>query len=102
MPAEKKLKTSFAAHEGPPPADKFVIDLTSSKGKKDEAPRYEPVTPAVPNMANTIVDRIAQRKGSAVTQVPNFVPKRPSGAKSGSTLEKFSIMKKDKWTLLLK
>ncbi|KAM2355176.1 hypothetical protein ACFX1X_009807 [Malus domestica] len=55
---EKKLKTSSTAHKGPPTAEKFVIDLTFSKGKKENAARYEHVTSAMLKMASTIADRI--------------------------------------------
>ena len=40
-----------------------MIDLTSPKGKKDEASRSEPMKFAMPNMANSIADRVAQRRG---------------------------------------
>ncbi|KAM2127980.1 hypothetical protein ACFX1R_007829 [Malus domestica] len=48
MPAEKMPKTSSAAREGPPVADRLVIDLTSSIGKKDGVARSEPVMSAMP------------------------------------------------------
>ncbi|KAM1088010.1 hypothetical protein ACFX2B_013344 [Malus domestica] len=56
---KKKLKTFSFAREGPPAANKLVIDLTSSKAKKDGATRSEPVTLAIPKMASMITDRIA-------------------------------------------
>ena len=58
MPVKKKLKTSSATREGPPVADRPVIDMTSSNRKKNEATRSEPVAPAMSRMANSIVDSI--------------------------------------------
>ncbi|MBT0984611.1 hypothetical protein KJ032_26655, partial [Salmonella enterica subsp. enterica serovar Typhimurium] len=46
--------------------------------------------------ASTIANRIAQRKGSVVPPVSNYVPRRLLGAKSGSPLERLAIMKSDK------
>ncbi|KAM2715786.1 hypothetical protein EV2_045345 [Malus domestica] len=69
---------------------------TSSKGTKDEVARFEPVTPAMPKMASSIVDRIAQHKGSIVPPVPKPMPRRPLGAKSSSLLKRLANMKSDK------
>ena len=52
MPAEKKPKISFAACEDSPTASKFVIDLTFSKGEKEEAVRSMPVESAIPKATN--------------------------------------------------
>ena len=41
MPVEKKLKTSSAAREDPSAAERPVIGMTSSNGKKNEAARSE-------------------------------------------------------------
>ncbi|KAM1611426.1 hypothetical protein ACFX1Z_000209 [Malus domestica] len=96
MPAEKKRNTSSATREGLFATDKLVIDLTSSKRKKDEVTRSEPVRSVVPHVANMITDKIAQRRGFVVPTVLKFVPKRPSGAKSSSLLERLATMKSDK------
>ena len=56
MPIEKKLKTSSATRQGTFIVNRFVIDLTSSKKKKDEAVRSEPTTPAMPKVASTLID----------------------------------------------
>ncbi|KAM1602469.1 hypothetical protein PS1_029637 [Malus domestica] len=96
MPAEKKPKTSFATRVGSLTASKLVIDLTFSKGTKNEATRSEHVAPAMSRMASTIADRIVRHKGLVMPLVPNFVPKRLLGAKSGSPLERLAIMKSDK------
>ena len=47
MPVEKKLKTSFAALEGPLADERLVIDMTSSNGKKNGAARSELVVRAM-------------------------------------------------------
>ncbi|KAB2632286.1 hypothetical protein D8674_028533 [Pyrus ussuriensis x Pyrus communis] len=85
MPAEKKLKISSAAREGSPAALRLVINLTSSKGEKDEATGFVP-----------IADRIAQRKSSTVPPVLKFVQKRLSRVKPGSPLERLATMKSNK------
>ncbi|XP_050133247.1 uncharacterized protein LOC126609362 [Malus sylvestris] len=95
MSIEKKLKTSFAAHKGSAAAPKLVIDLTSSKSEKDEA-RSMLVAPVIPKATSSIADRIAQCRSSSVPQVLKFVPKLPSGVKSGSPLERLATMKSDK------
>ena len=59
----EKLKTSSAACEGPPTVERFVIDMTSSNGKRNEDARSEHMAPAMSWMACTIANRIAQRKG---------------------------------------
>ncbi|KAB2616953.1 copper-transporting ATPase HMA5 [Pyrus ussuriensis x Pyrus communis] len=69
MLVEKKLKTSSAARRGLPAAERPVIDMTSTNGKKNEATRSKPVAPAMLRMAR---------------------------AKFGSALERLSIMKSDK------
>ncbi|KAM1630471.1 hypothetical protein EV2_018930 [Malus domestica] len=66
MPAKKKPKTSSTARECPLAADRLTINLAFFKGKKDKTARSEPVTIAMPKVASTIADRIAQRKGSVV------------------------------------
>ncbi|XP_068336464.1 xyloglucan endotransglucosylase protein 7-like [Pyrus communis] len=63
-PAEKKPKTFSAACEGSPAV--LVIDLTSSKGKKDEATRFMPVAPAILKAVSLIADRITHRRSSYV------------------------------------
>ena len=73
-----------------------MIDLTFSKGMKNEAARSEHVTPTMLRMASTIADRIVRHKGPVMPLVPNFVPRRLLGAKSGSPLERLAIMKSDK------
>ena len=55
----EKLKTSSAACEGPPAAERPVMDMTSFNGKKNEAARSEHVASAMPKMACTIADRTA-------------------------------------------
>ena len=84
MPAEKKPKTSFAAHEGPFATKRYVIDMTSSNGKKCKAARSEHVASSMLRMASTIVDKITQRKGFIMPPVPKSVPGHSLGAKSGS------------------
>ena len=96
MPVKKKLKTSSAAHEGPLATERYVIDMTSSNGKKNKAARSEHVASSMLRMASTIVDKIAQRKGFIMPPVPKSVPRRLLGAKSGSPLERLAIMKSDK------
>ncbi|KAM1862486.1 hypothetical protein ACFX14_002941 [Malus domestica] len=92
---KKKPKTSFA-RAGLPTASKLVIDLTFSKGTKNEAARSEHVVLAMSRMASTIADRIVRHKGHVMPLVLNFVPRRLLGAKSGSPLERLAIMKSDK------
>ncbi|KAM1945521.1 hypothetical protein ACFX13_000500 [Malus domestica] len=96
MPAKKKPKTHFAVHEDSPATPKLVIDLTFSKSKKEEATRSVFVVPAVLKATSSIVDRIAQRISSYVPPMSKFVPKRPSGAKFGSSLERVATMNSDK------
>ncbi|KAM0973384.1 hypothetical protein FF1_016732 [Malus domestica] len=95
IPAEKKPKTSFA-RAGSLTASRLVIDLTFSKGMKNEAARSEHVASAISRMASTIADRIVRHKGSVMLLVLNFVPRRLLGAKSCSSLERLAIMKNDK------
>lgn len=78
--AEKKPKTSFVTREGLPAIPRLVIDLTSSKREKNEATRSELVTHVVPKVASLIANRIAQRRGSVMSLVLKFVPKRDSPA----------------------
>ena len=59
MSIEKKLKTSSAA-------ERPMIDLTSSNGKKNEVARSERVMSAMLKMASTIVDKIAHRRGKVL------------------------------------
>ncbi|KAM1396579.1 hypothetical protein ACFX2I_014257 [Malus domestica] len=96
MPVEKKLKTFSIDHEGMSTTERLVIDLTSSKRKKDEAARLEPVTPTMLKVASTIADKIAQHRGSIVPRVPKSVPRLPLRAKFGSPLERLATMKSDK------
>ncbi|KAM1764363.1 hypothetical protein ACFX11_003624 [Malus domestica] len=96
MSVEKKMKISSVAHKGPPAAERPVIDLTSSNGKKNKAARSEHVGPSMSRMASTIADRITQRRGPIMPLVLKSVPIRPLGAKSGSPLERLAIMKSDK------
>ncbi|KAM2057972.1 hypothetical protein ACFX16_030602 [Malus domestica] len=96
MPAEKKPKISSTSREGSLAVPKLVIDLTSPKGENDEPARSVLVTPDVLKVASLIADRIAQRKSSSVPSMLKFVPKCPSGAKSGSPLERFATIKSDK------
>ncbi|KAM0996870.1 hypothetical protein ACFX2C_006820 [Malus domestica] len=96
MPVEKKSNASSATCEGPPAADRLVINLTSSKGQKYEAVISKLVTPAMQKVTSTIVDKIIQRRGSVVPLVSKSMPKRPLGAKSSSLSERFFIMKSDK------
>ncbi|KAM1518061.1 hypothetical protein ACFX1X_021423 [Malus domestica] len=86
MPVKKKLKTSSAAHEGPPATERYVIDMTSSNGKKNKVARSEHVASSMLRMASTIVDKITQRKGFIMPPVPKSVPGRSLGAMSGSPL----------------
>ncbi|XP_050156211.1 uncharacterized protein LOC126630102 [Malus sylvestris] len=95
-PVEKKLKISFAACEGSPTAPKLVINLTSSKGEKDEVARSMPVAPAIPKSASSIVERITQRRSSSVSSMSKFVPKHSSRAKYGSPLERPATIKINK------
>ncbi|KAM2327540.1 hypothetical protein FF1_014154 [Malus domestica] len=96
MPAEKKPKTSFAARAGSPTTSRLVFDLTFSKGMKNEDVRFEHAAPAMSRMASTIIDKIVRHKGPVMLLVPNFVPRHLLGAKSGSLLERLTIMKSDK------
>ncbi|XP_050128134.1 uncharacterized protein LOC126604864 [Malus sylvestris] len=96
MPAEKKPKIPSVAREGSPTAPKLVINLTSSKGNKEEVARSMPVALANLKAASSIAEMIAQRRSSSVFSVPKFVLKPLSGAKSGSPLEKLATMKSDK------
>ncbi|KAM1137549.1 hypothetical protein FF1_035497 [Malus domestica] len=96
MPADKKPKTFFVARAGSPTTSRLVIDLTFSKGTKNEAARSEHVASAMSRMASTIADRIVRHKGLVMPLVPNFVPRRLLGAKSSSPLERLAIMKSDK------
>ncbi|KAM1790782.1 hypothetical protein ACFX12_034812 [Malus domestica] len=96
MPAEKKTKTSYTAREGLPAADRLVIDLTSSNGKKYKVARSKLVTSTMTKMASTIADKIAQCRGSVVLLVPKFALRYPLEAKSGSSLERLATMKNDK------
>ncbi|KAM1845079.1 hypothetical protein ACFX13_019413 [Malus domestica] len=102
MSVEKKMKTSSAAREGPFAVKRYVIDLTSSNGKKSEAIKSEPMMSAMPKMASTITDRIAQHRGSVMSQVSNFISRRALGAKCGSPLERLATMKNDKVDFIAK
>ncbi|KAM1579519.1 hypothetical protein ACFXTI_041443 [Malus domestica] len=73
----KKPKAYSATHEGSPAASKLLIDLTSSKGKKNKAIRFVPVMPVIPNTTSSIADKIAQRRSSAVPPMLKFMPKCP-------------------------
>ncbi|KAM2695306.1 hypothetical protein EV1_039822 [Malus domestica] len=95
IPVKKKPKIASAVREGSSTVPKFVIDLTSSKSEKERTARFVLVTPITPKAANSITERIAQRRSSSMPQVPKFVPKRLSGAKSGSSLERLATMKSD-------
>ena len=64
----KKLKTSSFACEGQPAAERSVIDMTPTNGKRNEVARAEHMAPAMSRMACTIVDIIAQRKGPFMPQ----------------------------------
>ncbi|KAM1564095.1 hypothetical protein ACFX10_038434 [Malus domestica] len=75
---------------------RFVIDLTSSKGKKDEAARSVLVTCLTPKVDSSITNKIVHRISFVVPLVPKFVPKRPSRAKFGSPLERPATLKSDK------
>ncbi|KAM1397325.1 hypothetical protein ACFX2I_014921 [Malus domestica] len=96
MSVKKTLKTSSVPREGPPSAERPVIDMISSNGKKNEVVRSEHVAPAMSRMASTTADRIAQRKGPVMPPVPKSVPRCPLGAKFDSHLERLAIMKSDK------
>ena len=50
----------------------------------------------VPKVTVFIVERLAQRKGSVVPSVYEFMSKCPLGAKSGSTFERLATMKSGK------
>ena len=96
MPVEKKPKTYSITRDGSLAGPRLVIDLISSKGKKDEATRSKPVTLAVSKMASLIANRIAHSRASVVPLVPKPVPRCLLGTKSGSPLERLSTMKSDK------
>ncbi|KAM1241592.1 hypothetical protein ACFX2J_046776 [Malus domestica] len=96
MFAKKKPKTYAAVHEGSSATPRLVIDLTSSKGKKDEATRSVLVMSAIPKVASSIAYRIHQRRSSVVPSVPKFMPKCLSGVKSGPLLERLATMKSNK------
>ncbi|KAM2349302.1 hypothetical protein ACFX1X_012823 [Malus domestica] len=68
IPVEKKLKTSSVALEGPPAAERPMIDMTSSNKKTNEAARSEPMAPTMSRMVSTTADRIAQHRGPVVPQ----------------------------------
>ena len=76
-------------------AEKLIIDLTSPKGAKKTV-EPEPMKPVAPKVTASITERLAQRKGSVTPPVSGFVSKRPSGTKSGSTLERLAAMKSGK------
>ncbi|KAM1461310.1 hypothetical protein ACFX11_045681 [Malus domestica] len=92
-PVEKKLKTVC---EDFPVIPKIMIDLTSSKGEKERTARFVPVMPIASKDASLIAKKITQRRSSSMPPVPKFVPKRSSGANSGSPLERLATMKSDK------
>ncbi|KAB2596021.1 hypothetical protein D8674_031471 [Pyrus ussuriensis x Pyrus communis] len=54
------------------------------------------VTFAIPKVASSIADKIAQHRNSVVPSMPKFVPKCLSEAKFGSALERLVIMKSNK------
>ncbi|KAM0993533.1 hypothetical protein ACFX10_009172 [Malus domestica] len=54
------------------------------------------MTLAMPKMASSIADMVTQCRAVVMPLMPNFVPRGPLGAKSGSLLEKLAIMKSDK------
>ncbi|KAB2612886.1 hypothetical protein D8674_035202 [Pyrus ussuriensis x Pyrus communis] len=83
MLAEKKPRTSAATREGSSAAPKLVIDLTSSKGEKDEAARSVPVMSVVPKVTSLIANRITQCRSF---DVPSY----------GSPSEIIVTMKSDK------
>ncbi|KAB2600330.1 hypothetical protein D8674_010601 [Pyrus ussuriensis x Pyrus communis] len=97
LPAKKILvKNKLVALESSLAADRLVIYLTSSKRKKDEVARSKSLTSAMPKIASTIDDRIAQHRGFIMTPVSKSVPRCPLRAKSSSSLERLTIMKSDK------
>ena len=98
----EKLKTSSAACEGSPTAERSVIDMTSSNGKSNEAARSEHKASAMSRMACTISDRIAQCRGPFMPPVPKSVPRHPLRAKYGSPLEKLAIIKSNKMNYVSK
>ena len=52
--------------------------------------------PVAPKVATIVVERVVQRKGSAVPLVSRFISKRASRATSGSTSERLVAMKSEK------
>ncbi|KAM1666853.1 hypothetical protein ACFX2K_046392 [Malus domestica] len=73
MPAEKKPKTSFA-RAGSPTAFRLVIDLTFSKGTKNEAARSEHVAPAMSRMAKRLAIMKSDKVDSAAKVAPRPIP----------------------------
>ncbi|KAB2622393.1 hypothetical protein D8674_024575 [Pyrus ussuriensis x Pyrus communis] len=68
IPIEKKPKTSSTACEGLPTAKRLMIDLTSSKRKKNKAARSEPMTSTMPKIASTMADSTAQHRDTKVAK----------------------------------
>lgn len=54
---EKKSNISFVALEGSSTAEMLMIDLISSRGKK-EVVGFEPMKLAAPRIARTVADKI--------------------------------------------
>ncbi|KAM1218842.1 hypothetical protein ACFX2G_046991 [Malus domestica] len=73
MPAEKKPKTSFA-RAGSPTAFRLVIDLTFSKGTKNEAARSEHVAPAMSRMAKRLAIMKSDKVDSAAKVALRPIP----------------------------
>ncbi|KAB2622341.1 hypothetical protein D8674_024523 [Pyrus ussuriensis x Pyrus communis] len=80
-----------------PPAQETLAKKKpkTSSGKKEEAARSMLMAFSVSKATSSIAKRIAQRRSSSMSSIPKFVPKRLSGAKSGSPLERFATMKSD-------
>ncbi|KAM1888033.1 hypothetical protein ACFX13_046204 [Malus domestica] len=98
----EKLKNSSTTCEGLPAAERFVIDMTYSNGKRNEAARSEHVALAMSRMACTIANKIAQCKRPFMPLMPKSVPRRPLRAKSGSHLEKLAIIKSNEMDSIAK
>ncbi|KAM1630650.1 hypothetical protein ACFX2K_018755 [Malus domestica] len=65
-------------------------------GRKNEAARSELVAPTMSRMANTIADRIAQRKGHVIPPMPKSILRCMLGANFSSPLERLATMNSDK------
>ncbi|KAM2448798.1 hypothetical protein PS1_018960 [Malus domestica] len=97
--AEKKPRTSYAAHGSSSGAKMLIIDLTSPKGVKQTV---ELELKAALKVTASIAEKLTQQKGSVMLLVSGFVSKYPSRVKSGSASKRLAAIKSGKVDFIAK